>query len=114
MKKTNKKFLKELKSIAGQLPEMLTDEKATVYREVSGARLQSAGIGQINGKAVKTDQMYNRDFGGVKVNHYRRMLTIYNDGGIDRVKSYMNQVFELNNVHHSLITSLQERLSKAI
>lgn len=89
------KRLKQLKRIARQIP--YTETNAVVTESFTGAQLMRMGVKEIKGQAVSINSVYKRKENiTVPVNNYRKVKKIYNKGGINSLKQYINNGKEIH------------------
>lgn len=114
MNRIDKATDKQLKQIAGKLPVMYTGDEQYTMRRVKGDQLLANNIKSVGSGATKElvteDRTYLQKVAeGVKVNHYKRLKTIYQEKSNSGVLSYVTQVMELNGAHSNLLSELQNR-----
>ena len=85
--KLNKKTDSDLKKLAKLIPAAYTE--ISLYREVLGAHLLSAGILTLHGKAVEPNDKYTYPLKFKQpVNHYKKLKNAYLNNGDKGVSDY--------------------------
>ena len=88
--KITKEIEKRLANIASQLPLTTYGIKKHVYKRVNDKQVERTTIGE---------NLF-------EVNHKNRLKTVYKDGGVEAVKSYVNDVLELSDSRLNIAVNL--------
>lgn len=101
-KKISKYDLKQLRILSGKLPRTFQDGCMSV--SVLGKDLITQGKTQLDtGKAIEPMKQYRLEVADkIPVNHFRRLQTVYKDGGVPRVKKYCDEIVSLHNTKYSV------------
>jgi hypothetical protein len=88
--KITKATEKRLANIAAQLPITTYGVKKHIFKRVNDKQIAKTTIGE---------NLH-------KVNHKNRLKTVYKDGGVEAVKSYVNDVLELSDSRLNIAVNL--------
>jgi hypothetical protein len=88
--KITKETEKRLANIAAQLPLTTYGVKKHVFKRVNDKQIAKTTIGE---------NLH-------QVNHKNRLKTVYKDGGVEAVKSYVNDVLELSDSRLNIAVNL--------
>jgi len=96
-----KKFVKELRKIANELPETKVDEIQTEI--VEGWQLIKEGIKEVQGKEVNPKFTYKRKkIVKVALNHENKLKQIFKTHGVNGVAQYQQAILDhqkIANIH---------------
>lgn len=108
----NKAEIKHIKEIASKLPVMYTTENQKSLKQVTGENLIKSGITKLKtGEAVNPNELYLYPVGeGVRVNHFKRIKKLCEQGRHDAAQRYINEVAESTTSKHiDLLKSMEAR-----
>lgn len=108
MNRLTKSEIRHLKTIAASLPPCYTAEQQKTLRLVTGAQMIAAGKETTgDGKEINPKQKYViQTDEGVRVNHYKRLKTLCENGRYESAQNYINEVAGLNKGHYDLIAGM--------
>lgn len=111
MNRLSKEDIRHLKTIAASLPPCYTAEQQKTIRVMTGERLMAAGqTNDANGKEINPKQKYViQTDEGVRVNHYKRLKTLCENGRHESAQNYINEVAGINKGHYDLIAGMASR-----
>ncbi len=108
--KLSKSDIAHLKDIANRLPICYTADNQKTVQFLYGHQLIARGITTIDKKAVIHDKKYSHSIeGGVKVNHFKQLKRLCEQGHTNRAQKYIDEVAGIGAEHFKLLVDLNSR-----